>query len=79
MMGSLPGHMNVTVNNALAVWGMLSVDRRGRQKIIEGGLIRTRTGQTIKQEKNGFVRKENSLLKSSKGNRRLSNTKRHNV
>lgn len=69
--------MKFTVNTVTTVWVMLSVERRGRQKRIEGGFIRKRIGQIIKEGKEIFVRKQNPMLKSSYGNIRLSNTKCH--
>ena len=76
-MCSLLDLRNFTVKTVIAVWVMLSVDRCGRQKRIEGGFVRKRIGQIIKQGKEVFVRKQNSILKSSYGNIRLSNTKCH--
>ena len=40
MMGSLVDHVNFTVKTVLAVWEMQSINRRGRQKRIEGGFVR---------------------------------------
>lgn len=44
---------------------------------IGGGFVRKLIGQIIKQGKEGFVQKQNLMLKSSYGNIRLSNTKCH--
>jgi len=55
-MGSLLNHINFTLKIVIALWEVLSVDRRGRQKRIYGGFLRKRIGQIIKQGKEGFVR-----------------------
>jgi hypothetical protein len=76
-MGSLLNRINFTVKTLIAVWEVLSVDRGGRQKRNGGGFVRKRIGQIIKQGKEGFVRKQNLMSKSSYGNIKLSNTKCH--
>jgi hypothetical protein len=66
-MGFLLDHTNFTIKTVIALWEMLLVGRRGRQKRIEGGFVRKRFGQLIKQGKEVLLRKQNSMLKSSMG------------